>query len=89
MVVAKKDQQFLLGGPRMPLELHAKVGFPQSGLPHWPTCPILYHIVWKEVSVASFEDIQLWVIQCRILVQGPVLLSQRAAPLKKTQRWVR
>lgn len=73
----------------MPLELHAQVGFPKSRLPHWPICPLLYRIVWKEVSVAPFEDIQLWVVQCRILVQGPVLFSQRAAPLKKTQRWVR
>lgn len=87
-VVAKKKQQFLLRRLCRTWELHAKVGFPEFGLPRCPMCPILYHIFWKEVSVAPSEDIQLWVVQCRILVHSPVLLSQRAVPLEKIQGWV-
>lgn len=83
--MARKEWQFLLGRLCRRWELHANVGSPKSGLPSCPTCPILYRIFWKEVSVAPIEDIQLWIVQCRILVQGPVLFSQTATPLEKTQ----
>lgn len=59
---------------------------PSLGSPIAPHAPCkIYHIFWKEVSVAPFEDVQLWVVQCRILVQSPVLFSQRTAPLEKIQ----
>lgn len=83
--MAKKERQFLLGRLCRPWELHAEVGSPKSGLPSCPTWPILYRVFWKEVSVAPIEDIQLWIVQCRILVQCPVLFSQTTTPLEKMQ----